>query len=66
MELIVVIAMVLPGLAFLTFIVGSLLVHHREVTKVHRAGICDRCNCDLTGNTSGICPECGLAVNDRT
>lgn len=25
----------------------------------HRAGRCDRCGYDLTGNVSGVCPECG-------
>jgi len=24
-----------------------------------KAGLCVRCSYDLTGNTSGICPECG-------
>ena len=27
-----------------------------------RPGCCRRCGYDLTGNTSGICPECGAAV----
>ena len=26
------------------------------------AGCCARCSYDLTGNTSGICPECGVPV----
>ena len=25
----------------------------------HREGFCDQCGYDLTGNVSGICPECG-------
>ena len=28
-----------------------------------RPGHCSRCAYDLTGNTSGRCPECGLAVH---
>jgi predicted Zn-ribbon and HTH transcriptional regulator len=24
---------------------------------------CQRCGYDLTGNMSGVCPECGLAVS---
>ena len=24
-----------------------------------RAGLCERCGYDLTGNVSGVCPECG-------
>lgn len=31
------------------------MVHNRRV----RAGFCAMCNYNLTGNTSGICPECG-------
>ncbi len=27
-----------------------------------RAGCCRRCGYDLTGNTSGVCPECGTPV----
>jgi predicted amidophosphoribosyltransferase len=25
-------------------------------------GHCQRCNYDLTGNTGGVCPECGSLV----
>lgn len=28
----------------------------------HRPGRCARCSYDLTGNTSGICPECGNPI----
>lgn len=27
--------------------------------------LCDNCGYNLTGNTSGICPECGYAKRDR-
>ena len=27
-----------------------------------KAGVCTRCSYDLTGNVSGVCPECGTAV----
>jgi hypothetical protein len=27
---------------------------------------CERCEYDLTGNVSGICPECGTAIPDET
>jgi hypothetical protein len=37
------------------FFAGSL---GRRALRV-RAGRCLRCGYDLTGNTSGICPECG-------
>ena len=29
------------------------------------SGHCQRCNYDLTGNVSGVCPECGSAVMDQ-
>jgi hypothetical protein len=62
MESIALIALLFPGLAFLFVIVGSLLLHTPELSKIHRNGFCDRCNYDLTGNTSGKCPECGLRI----
>lgn len=61
---IAVIVLLLPGLLFLIGIVATLLVKHREVNKVHRDGICDQCGYDLTGNTSGVCPECGVVIAD--
>ncbi len=30
--------------------------------KRHERGHCERCGYDLTGNTSGVCPECGSTV----
>ena len=30
--------------------------------KAFIEGICHRCGYDLTGNTSGICPECGSRI----
>lgn len=34
----------------------------RRRRKRRRLGQCERCAYDLTGNTSGVCPECGTAV----
>ena len=28
-----------------------------------RSGLCQSCGYDLTGNTSGVCPECGAAIS---
>lgn len=36
-------------------------VYHRIRRRIsrHRPGICPTCSYDLTGNASGVCPECG-------
>jgi hypothetical protein len=62
MGFIIIIALLLPGLVFLCAVVVSLVFHPRDTAKAHRDGICDRCGYDLTGNTSGKCPECGLRI----
>ncbi|UCG32186.1 MAG: hypothetical protein JSU68_11025 [Phycisphaerales bacterium] len=36
---------------------GAIRRYHR-----HRKGLCLSCGYDLTGNVSGVCPECGQAV----
>ena len=35
----------------------------RETARQARQGICPICDYDLTGNLSGVCPECGTAVS---
>ncbi len=35
---------------------------HAARGALRRAGVCIRCGYNLTGNRSGICPECGLAL----
>ncbi|MDO8630717.1 MAG: hypothetical protein Q7R41_09505, partial [Phycisphaerales bacterium] len=32
----------------------------------HRRGLCVKCAYNLTGNTTGVCPECGTPVNTKT
>ncbi len=34
----------------------------RRSCRRYRAGHCRRCGYDLTGNVSGVCPECGVAT----
>jgi hypothetical protein len=34
----------------------------RREARLRRLGRCLQCEYDLTGNVSGICPECGVAV----
>jgi len=46
------------GVVAASSIVVGLLVLNRKP----RIGCCKRCNYSLTGNQSGICPECGLAI----
>jgi hypothetical protein len=36
----------------------------RRIARSRRRHVCFGCGYDLTGNTSGICPECGLATYD--
>ena len=45
---------------FLALGVPSFIVWRR--TRRPRAGHCVNCGYDLTGNTSGVCPECGTEV----
>jgi hypothetical protein len=48
-----------PVLAVLAFRRSMRYSLRRELTKV---GLCASCGYDLTGNTSGQCPECGARV----
>ena len=34
----------------------------RLLSELRRRGLCHECGYDLSGNTSGVCPECGAAV----
>jgi hypothetical protein len=34
-------------------------VRHVRTARLRRPGHCPRCGYDLTGNVSGMCPECG-------
>jgi len=65
----------LRGLSLPTpFVIGCLLAYpgiflmrgpiRRSIRR--RRGECLACAYDLTGNTSGVCPECGKAADNRT
>jgi hypothetical protein len=43
---------------FLVLLIPTLLLWRRERRKL-RPGFCRVCDYDLTGNTTGRCPECG-------
>ena len=48
----------LPAAWLLLFLARRLLLPMRR----ERLGLCRSCGYDLTGNTSGTCPECGKPV----
>ncbi len=52
-----VIACLLAAYPAVTFIRGPLRRRHRR-----KRGLCAGCGYDLTGNVSGVCPECGCAT----
>jgi hypothetical protein len=47
-------------LAFITFVIPTAILWHRD--RHPPPGHCQTCGYNLTGNTSGRCPECGEAV----
>lgn len=49
-----------PAVAFIGFICGTIRRCRRR-----RMGLCIKCGYDLTGNVSGVCPECGEQVDRR-
>jgi hypothetical protein len=48
-------------LPFLLLLVPTVLLWQRD-RRTRRPGHCRRCDYDLTGNTTGRCPECGLEI----
>ena len=43
-----------------------LMMFRRErLAERRRRGLCTACGYSLTGNTSGVCPECGTAVKAK-
>src|SRR5579859_3140489 len=40
--------------------------YRRWISRRLPLGCCVRCRYNLTGNTSGVCPECGTAVTGKT
>lgn len=42
--------------------VACAFIISRKMEPICRRGFCSRCDYDLTGNTSGNCPECGQAI----
>lgn len=50
--------------AFLTGVLA--IVAFRRQRMRHRPGYCKSCGYDLTGNISGVCPECGRRVHEKS
>jgi hypothetical protein len=64
--------MLLMPAAFLVVVVGYTLWAIRPSTErdhqknfALKPGFCGRCDYDLTGNTTGICPECGWSIPEK-
>lgn len=60
-------AIAVPCLWLMIFILGSYLActgaaRRLQILRRKRRNQCVDCAYDLTGNTSGICPECGIAL----
>jgi ABC-type ATPase with predicted acetyltransferase domain len=49
-------------LAMVSLWVG--VIHHCTLRAIDAGPRCRHCGHDLTGNVSGVCPECGVAVLD--
>jgi len=57
----------LPATAVLLALMPTLtVVHWRRRRKRVKRGLCPHCGYNLTGNASGVCPECGSAVAQAT
>jgi hypothetical protein len=52
----------LPAVLFVVPLVPILLRGLRRRHRLRR-GLCEKCGYDLTGNISGVCPECGAAAS---
>jgi hypothetical protein len=54
----------LAGLAAVLPIVQALMIRRRR--QLRYLGCCKRCGYSLTGNVSGVCPECGTVIAKKT
>jgi len=44
---------------------GVWIVNQLRKRRISDGRMCNKCRYDLTGNTSGVCPECGTAVTAK-
>ena len=58
----IVLASVMTGVLALTCRLAASLRARYDTRQRYRHGHCQKCGYDLTGNESGVCPECGMAI----
>jgi hypothetical protein len=52
---------IVPCWPFVVFFVWRARMANRVLMRLQSEDVCNECGYDLTGNTSGRCPECGIA-----
>ena len=53
-----------PGyVMLLSAILPVMWVNRRRLKRRNHNGLCEACGYDLTGNVSGVCPECGTVIS---
>jgi len=55
-------ATILIGVGTIGLLLALAIIGVRRVRRRRPPGSCGKCAYDLTGNTSGVCPECGSSV----
>ena len=53
-------------LVALSAVLPAIWMCRRYRSRPPRIGFCQKCGYNLTGNVSGICPECGTAIAAKT
>jgi len=49
---------------FVLILSAGVSAYSRVQSRIRmQSGLCPKCDYDLTGNTSGVCPECGTLIN---
>jgi hypothetical protein len=58
------ILLLMVGMIFVAGVVLSVVLTaaRRRLSRERPIGLCRRCGYNLTGNLSGVCPECGTPV----
>jgi len=56
---------IIPGWLLLVVILAPTLIFWRLDRRRPSPGHCPRCRYNLTANTTGVCPECGLAIQHK-